>query len=84
MIVEVEVDRVRPSEFCLRDLDETVVEGLAKSIKEAGLLQPVVVRPLGDGYELFLDCTGLRPAGGLAGRLSPPSSGRSRMRKPSY
>jgi len=52
MIVEVELDRVRPGEFRLRDLDEAVVEDLAKSIGEAGLLQPVAVRPLGDGYEL--------------------------------
>jgi len=52
MIAEVEVDRIRPGEFCLWDLDEGVVEDLAKSIEEAGLLQPVVVRPLGDSYEL--------------------------------
>jgi len=39
--VAVEVDRVRLGEFCLRVLDEAVVEGLAKSIKEVGLLQPV-------------------------------------------
>ena len=36
----------------MRDLDDAVVEGLAKSIEGVGLLQPVVVRPLGDGYEL--------------------------------
>lgn len=52
MILEVDVDRIRLGEFCLRDLDEAVVEDLAKSIEEAGLLQPVVVRPLGDGYGL--------------------------------
>ena len=52
MIVEVEVDKVRPGEFSLRDLDDDMVEGLARSIEGVGLLQPVVVRPLGDGYEL--------------------------------
>jgi len=52
MIAEVEVNRIRLSGFCLRDLDEAVVEDLAKSIGEVGLLQPVVVRSLGDGYEL--------------------------------
>lgn len=52
MIEDIEVDRIILGRCCLRDLDENVVEGLAKSISEAGLLQPVVVRPLGDGYEL--------------------------------
>ena len=52
MLVEIEVDRIRPGEFSLRDLDDAVVEGLARSIEGVGLLQPVVVRPLGDGYEL--------------------------------
>jgi ParB-like chromosome segregation protein Spo0J len=52
MIVDVEVDRIRPGEFCLRDIDDAVVEDLAKSIEGVGLLQPIVVRPLGDCYQL--------------------------------
>jgi len=52
MIEEIEVDRIRAGKFCLRDLDDEVVGDIANSIKGAGLLQPVVVRPLSDGYEL--------------------------------
>jgi len=52
MIAEIEVDRIKAGKFCLRDLDDIVVEDIANSVKEAGLLQPVVVRPISDGYEL--------------------------------
>jgi len=52
MIAEIEVDRIRAGKFCLRDLDDIVVGDIANSVKEAGLLQPVVVRPISDGYEL--------------------------------
>lgn len=52
MIVEIEVDRIRAGKFCLRDLDDMVVGDIANSIKEAGLLQPITVRPISDGYEL--------------------------------
>jgi len=44
----IEVGSVQPrSRF-----DEAALEELAASIREKGLLQPVVVRPKGDGYEL--------------------------------
>jgi len=46
------VDRVKPSSFALRDLDEAAVEELAGSIRASGLLQPIMVKPTGDGYEL--------------------------------
>jgi len=36
-----------------RDLDPAWVEGLAGSIREQGLMQPIVVRRLGDGYRLI-------------------------------
>lgn len=52
MIVEIEVDRIRSGKFCLRDLDDMVVGDIANSIEGTGLLQPVVVRPISDGYEL--------------------------------
>ena len=32
--------------------DESALAGLADSIRERGVLQPVIVRPVGDGYEL--------------------------------
>lgn len=43
--IEVGTDRAR-------ELDPAWVEGLAGSIREQGLLQPIVVRPMGDGYRL--------------------------------
>lgn len=51
-VLEVPVDRVKPGGFGLRDLDEAVVAELAESIRINGLLQPVMVKPSGDGYEL--------------------------------
>jgi ParB family chromosome partitioning protein len=48
---ELDVRRIRPSRRGLRDelgsLDELVA-----SIEEEGLLQPIVVRPVGDGFEV--------------------------------
>ena len=48
----VPLDRVEASGFGFRELDEAVVKELAESIKANGLLQPVMVRSKGDGYEL--------------------------------
>lgn len=48
------IDRIRPNPFQPRqDFDETAIAGLADSIRTAGVMQPIVVRPAGsDGYEL--------------------------------
>ena len=35
-----------------RSFDETALQGLAESLKVAGLIQPIVVRAVGAGYEL--------------------------------
>ena len=51
-ISEVPLDRVKPGNLALRDLDEAAVEELAESIKANGLLQPIIVKPTGNGYEL--------------------------------
>ncbi|MFP4028332.1 MAG: ParB/RepB/Spo0J family partition protein [Candidatus Brocadiia bacterium] len=37
-----------------KELDEEALEGLSESIKSAGVLQPIVVRPKGDLYELVM------------------------------
>lgn len=71
MIVEVEVDRIRPGEFCLRDLDNAVLEDLAKSIEEAGLLQSLVVRPLVDGYRLVFGLHRLKACKRLCWKTIP-------------
>jgi len=49
-----------------RDFDPAALEELAASIREVGLLQPVVVRPAADGYELVMGERRLR-ASRLAG-----------------
>ncbi len=43
---------IRPSNSPLREADDPV-DGLAKSIGEKGLLQPVVVRPVREGFEVI-------------------------------
>ena len=43
---------IRPNRFQPRDhFDEEALGSLADSIREVGLLQPVLVRPVDDGYE---------------------------------
>jgi len=51
-VSEVPVDKVKPNGFALRDLDQAAVKELAESIRANGLLQPIMVKPTGDGYEL--------------------------------
>ena len=47
------VDAIRPSPFQARtNFDERELAGLAQSIRENGLLQPISVRKIADGYEL--------------------------------
>ena len=48
----VPIERIRVSPPFLRRLDESTVVDLAKSIQSNGLLQPILVRPLSDGYGL--------------------------------
>ena len=50
----VEVDRITPSPFQpRRTFDEAKIEELAASIRNQGIIQPLVVRRKGDGYELI-------------------------------
>jgi ParB family chromosome partitioning protein len=60
---------IRPSEFAVRDQfmkDGTADETLTNSIREHGLLQPILVRPLSHGFEIvaghrrFQTCRSLR------------------------
>lgn len=49
------VDRIRPNpEQPRRRFDPAELERLAASIRQHGVLQPVVVRAMGDGYELVV------------------------------
>lgn len=50
---DVEVGRIRPNPSQpRRHFDENALVELAASIAERGVLQPIIVRPSGDGYEL--------------------------------
>lgn len=51
---EVAVDRITPSPFQpRRSFDEGKIEELAASIRNQGIIQPLVVRPRGSDYELI-------------------------------
>jgi ParB family transcriptional regulator, chromosome partitioning protein len=51
---ELPIAAIRPNPYQPRaDFDEATLGALADSIREVGLLQPVLVRPAGDGYELI-------------------------------
>jgi ParB family chromosome partitioning protein len=53
-LVELAVVDIRPNPFQPRqDVDPAALEELKASIRQAGLLQPIVVRPKGAGYELI-------------------------------
>ena len=51
--VEIDVDRIRPNaRQPRRTFDEAALDGLTESIRAAGLVQPIVVRDMGDGFEI--------------------------------
>jgi len=51
--IMVEVERIRPNPFQpRREMDEEGIKELAESIRTHGLLQPILVRRVGDGYEV--------------------------------
>lgn len=51
---ELPTSSIRPSRFQPREhFDEEALGSLADSIREVGVLQPVLVRPTDDGYELI-------------------------------
>lgn len=54
MTLEVAVDRIAPSPFQpRRAFDEAKIAELASSIRNQGIIQPLVVRPKDDGFELI-------------------------------
>ncbi|MFI5054587.1 MAG: ParB/RepB/Spo0J family partition protein, partial [Acidimicrobiia bacterium] len=51
---EIPISAIRPNRFQPRDrFDEEALGGLAESIRQVGVLQPVLVRPVDDGGEEF-------------------------------
>ena len=69
IVEQIEMKMIRPSEFAVRDQfmkDGIEDETLTNSIREHGLLQPILVRPLSHGFEIvaghrrFQTCRSLR------------------------
>jgi ParB family chromosome partitioning protein len=68
IVEHIEMKMVRPSQFSIRDKfnDHQEVESLIMSIKEHGLLQPILIRPYQNSFEIvaghrrFYACKSLR------------------------
>jgi len=72
-LIEVDLSRVHPNPRQPRSaFDEAELAELAQAMSEVGLLQPIVVRPLGADYELVAGERRLRAAG-LLGWSSIPA-----------
>jgi ParB family chromosome partitioning protein len=62
-LIRLPVDAIRPNPFQpRREFDEERIAELADSIREQGIVQPLVVRQRGDGYELIVGERRLRAA----------------------
>jgi ParB family chromosome partitioning protein len=70
-ISEVPLDSVIPGNLTLRELDEAAVEEMAESIKANGLLQPIMVKPTGNQYELVFGLHRLEACRRLGWRKVP-------------
>lgn len=72
-LADIDVERIVPNPKQPRtNFDEDDLAELVESIKEIGVLQPVVVRPKGDGYELVMGERRLR-ASKEAGKATIPA-----------
>lgn len=50
----IDIDQIQPGRAQMRrQFDWVAIEGLAESIRQSGVIQPVVVRPLARGFELL-------------------------------
>jgi ParB family chromosome partitioning protein len=59
----IDISRIKPNPFQPRvDFDETALEELTRSIKEKGVIQPVTIRRVPDGYQLISGERRLRAA----------------------
>ena len=53
-VIELSLDDILPNRFQPRiRFDEDAINELAESIKEHGVIQPIVVRPIADKYEII-------------------------------
>jgi ParB family chromosome partitioning protein len=54
-VEEVDIKKVRPNKFNPRlEFNEEELRNLSDSIREKGLLQPIIVRPVGDSFEVVV------------------------------
>lgn len=54
-LVQIKMDKIKPNPYQPREkFDKDKMEELTLSIKEKGIIQPVVVRPVGDEFELVV------------------------------
>ena len=68
----INIDEIKANEFQpRRDFDETALQELAQSIRENGLIQPLIVRKNGENYELIAGERRLR-ASKIAGLKAVP------------
>jgi ParB family chromosome partitioning protein len=71
-IIYVQSGQIKPNPFQPReDFDQQSIEELAQSIKEKGVIQPLLVRRRGDNYELIAGERRLRAANSLGLREIP-------------
>jgi ParB family chromosome partitioning protein len=62
-VIDIAIDRIKPNPFQPRmNFDDTETEELAASIRSKGILQPILVRRKGAGYELIAGERRLRAA----------------------
>src|SRR5919198_6544471 len=55
IVEQIETKMIQPSQFAIRDKFQKTVpddDSLVKSIREHGLLQPILVRPISHGFEI--------------------------------
>ena len=54
-VLAIDIEKISPNPFQpRREIAEEKIDELAQSIKACGLIQPVVVRRAGDGYQLVV------------------------------
>jgi ParB family chromosome partitioning protein len=72
-LITITVDEISPNRFQpRRDFDDAKIQELASSIREKGIIQPLIVRETDEGYELIAGERRLRAAK-LAGLPSVPA-----------
>ena len=80
-LLEIPVEAVAPNPRQPRTtFEDEALEALALSIREVGVLQPIVVRKAGNGFELIAGSGGSGRPSSPVSRPCPPSSGTATTR----